>query len=110
MGVLVCVSVCVCVCVHVVVCCCCCCCCCCCGLLLLRPCGRAGARPMRASSPGLGANSIVSSPVRPGEMCCLDVQNAPFEHFRKRCAVGVCTLSSRRGRVWGGFGNVQTLP
>ena len=38
-------------------------------------------------------------------MCCLDVQNAPFEHFRKRCAVGVCTLSSRQGRVWGGFGN-----
>jgi hypothetical protein len=35
----------------------------------------------------------------------LDVQNAPFEHFRKRCAVGVCTLSSRQGRVWGGFGN-----
>ena len=38
-------------------------------------------------------------------MCCLDVQNAPFEHFRKRCAVGVCILSSRQGRVWGGFGN-----
>ena len=30
-------------------------------LLLLRPRGRTGARPMRASSPGLGANSIVSS-------------------------------------------------
>ena len=30
-------------------------------LLLLRPRGRTGARPMRASSPSLGANSIVSS-------------------------------------------------
>ena len=39
------------------------------------------------------------------EMCCLDVQNVPFEHFRKRFAVGVRTLSSRQGRVWGGFGN-----
>ena len=76
-------------------------------LLLLRPRGRTGARPMRASSPSLGANSIVSSR---RNVCCLDVQNAPFEHFRKRCAVGVCTLSSRQGRVWGGFGNVQTLP
>ena len=30
-------------------------------LLLLRPRGRTGARPMRASSPSLGANSIISS-------------------------------------------------
>ena len=44
------------------------------------------------------------------EMCCLDVQNAPVEHFRKRCAVGVCTLSSRQGRVWGGFGNSNLRP
>ena len=42
---------------------------------------------------------------RLGEMCCLDVQNAPFEPLRKRCAVGVCTLSIRQGRVWGGFGS-----
>ena len=70
-------------------------------LLLPRPRGRAGARPMRASSPSVGRTRSF----RLGEMCCLDVQNAPFEHFRKRCAVGVCTLSSRQGRVWGGFGN-----
>ena len=30
-------------------------------LLLLRPRGRTGARPMRASSPSVGANSIISS-------------------------------------------------
>ena len=30
-------------------------------LLLLRPRGRTGARPMRASSPRLGENSIISS-------------------------------------------------
>ena len=30
-------------------------------LLLLRPRGRTGARPMRASSPSVGANSIIAS-------------------------------------------------
>ena len=57
-------------------------------LLLLRPRGRTGARPMRASSPSLGENSIISSLrnvlfVRPRRMLVLVLNSCPvFVHLR----------------------------
>ena len=57
-------------------------------LLLLRPRGRTGARPMRASSPRLGENSIISSLrnvlfVRPRRMLVLVLNSCPvFVHLR----------------------------
>ena len=57
-------------------------------LLLLRPRGRTGARPMRASSPSLGANSIISSRrnvlcVRPRRMLVLVLNGClVFVHLR----------------------------
>ena len=57
-------------------------------LLLLRPRGRTGARPMRASSPSVGANSIISSRrnvlcVRPRRMLVLVLNSClVFVHLR----------------------------
>ena len=57
-------------------------------LLLLRPRGRTGARPMRASSPSVGANSIISSRrnvlcVRPRRMLVLVLNGClVFVHLR----------------------------
>ena len=57
-------------------------------LLLLRPRGRTIARPMRASSPRLGENSIISSLrnvlfVRPRRMLVLVLNSCPvFVHLR----------------------------
>ena len=57
-------------------------------LLLLRPRGRTGARPMRASSPRLGENPIISSLrnvlfVRPRRMLVLVLNSCPvFVHLR----------------------------
>ena len=57
-------------------------------LLLLRPRGRTGARPMRASSPRLGENSILSSLrnvlcVRPRRIRVLVLNSCPvFVHLR----------------------------
>ena len=57
-------------------------------LLLLRPRGRTGARPMRASSPSVGANSIISSRrnvlfVRLRRMLVLVLNSCPvFVHLR----------------------------
>ena len=57
-------------------------------LLLLRPRGRTGARPMRASSPSVGADSIISSRqnvlfVRLRRMLVLVLNSCPvFVHLR----------------------------
>ena len=57
-------------------------------LLLLRPRGRTGARPMRASSPSVGADSIISSRrnvlfVRLRRMLVLVLSSCPvFVHLR----------------------------
>ena len=68
-------------------------------LLLLRPRGRTGARPMRASSPSVGANSIISSRrnvlcVRPRRMLVLVLNSClVFVHLRLlRFCVGLYAL------------------
>ena len=76
-------------------------------LLLLRPRGRTGARPMRASSPSVGANSIISSRRNVLLGCTECAVRALSEKVRGGC---VHSLSSRQGRVWGGFGNSNLRP
>ena len=74
-------------------------------LLLLRPRGRTGARPMRAQCEGVlpGFGGELDRFV-PAKCAAWMYRMRRSSTFGKRCAVGVCPLSSRQGRVWAGSG------
>ena len=68
-------------------------------LLLLRPRGRTGARPMRASSPSVGANSIISSRRNVLLGCTECAVRALSEKVRGGCVHSLYSAGPGVGRV-----------
>ena len=68
-------------------------------LLLLRPRGRTGARPMRASSPSVGANSIISSRRNVLLGCTECAVRALSEKVRGGCVHSLYSAGPGMGRV-----------